>query len=502
MTSSARSAKLVDKYREDFDDVLRVLELSDGFVLLPIAVPGPDLGQLLARWLSEKGYPTIVLAPESDEEWKNVASSLLSATAEPNGSVMFIAGSDISTDLSLPLRLVNERRDAIAKHLNRPLLWCGSAEFLVQTGQMAPDFWSIRAVERRIEGRAKLEARLNKDEKVSEKSALLDAAIQQSDRKSTEILFLARLRKIMAEGSQEEFANEIANIPQLLEHADKTFAFELTLMKAEMARRRGNIADAIELLDALDENAKTPEEECRIDLLRGRVWEKAGDFKRAEAAYGRVYGNINVADDVWAMIAAEYYGRMLSRSNSPRWNDEILRRRPLQSSQGGQPQQALHCAMRAEISARKHDLRQARHLLEKATSFHKESVHAPTVLFGGEATEAIIEAEEAITHGQERTTSEPPTAYVHRTSWNRWFDRHKDRLLKITFLVTLGLFALYILKLRIAGQNTIPRGSVHCFRGIEKEIICGESLEQCEEFRAALGAKSPCQKPLFAPSTP
>lgn len=496
MTSSTRSAKFVEKYREDFDDVLRVLELSDGFVLLPIAVPGPDLGVLLARWLLEKGHPTFVLAPETDEEWKNVASALLSAKAEPHGSVMFLVGSDISTDLSLPLRLVNERRDAIAKHLNCPLLWCGSAEFLVQTGQMAPDFWSIRAVERRMERRAKKESKLVTEDKKPAQPDLLDDAIDQDDRKSAEILFLVRLRKIMAVGSQDEFAEAIANIPKLLENADPTFAFELTLMKAEMARRRGNIADAIEMLDALEEKIKSPEEECRIDLLRGRVWERAGDFKRAEAAYGRAYGNTEVGDDVWAILAGEYYGRMLSRSNSLPWNDEILERRTLSSTLGGKPSQALHCAMLSEIAARNHDLRQARYLLTKATGLHKDSVHSPTVLFGGEVAEAIVAAEEAIAHGQESAASQPLSVDI------RWFDRLKDRRLNIVLLLTLGLFVIYALKLRIAGENTIQRGNVHCFRGLDKEIICGESLEQCEEFRAALGAKSPCQKPLFAPSTP
>jgi hypothetical protein len=48
------------------------------------------------------------------------------------------------------LQLLNQRRDAIVKHLRCPLFWCGPASFLTLTWECAPDFWSIRSVDQRL----------------------------------------------------------------------------------------------------------------------------------------------------------------------------------------------------------------------------------------------------------------------------------------------------------------------------------------------------------------
>lgn len=509
MKSGVRLPKTLEKYRDDFDDVLRVFDLSDGFVLLPIALPGPDLAHGLAHFLLKEGHPPIIVAPEAEDDWKNLASSLLSVKPEQGGLVMVIAGSDIPADLSLPLRIVNERRDAIAKQLNCPLLWCGSPDFLVQTGQMAPDFWSIRAVERRMEGRAKPESKPTAKESMPEQTDLLDEAVRQGDRKSSEVLFLARLRKIMTDGSQEEFADAIANIPKLLENADSTFTFELTLMKAEMARRRGNIANAIELLDELEEKAKTPEEECRIDLLRGRVWERAGDFERALKAYERAEDTPKLKNHVWEELAHLYHMIHLSRSSS------LLHRISLgpviskhENKGTDRPLHALRCVFHAESLVYQHDEKRARRILREAIELHEASKDEPTILFGGEVAEAIERARAVIAAATEASktasnkslpTSLPPYPVPKPTIPlidRPWFTR------VIVASMILCLAGLVTISVGVFSGMT-SRDKIHCFQGPNENVTCGESLEHCEKLRAIAGPSitKPCQKPLFAPST-
>jgi hypothetical protein len=508
--SGVRTTKNLEKYRADFEDILRVVELSGGFVLLPIALPGPDLALDLAHWLTEEGHLAHIISPETDEEWRNLASALLSFKPAENGLVMVVAGGDHAADLSLPLRLVNERRDAIAKHLNCPLLWSGSGEFLLQTGQMAPDFWSIRAVERRIEGRAKPKEDRKEKEKKLRKHDLLDEALRQGDRKSSEILFLAQLRKIMAAGSQDEFAETVANIPNQLENIDPTFAFELTMMKVEMARRRGNIADALEMLDALEEKVTTPDEECRIDLLRGRVWERAGDAERAEKAYGRAEDAPASVDITLAVLAGLYYARHAARTSGLiDWSSNLRLICDRAKGQKDRPLNALASAFLAESIGKHHDLKRARRILRQTIELHEASKDEPTILFGGEVAEAIERAESVINAAQEAAHTEkteplprslPPAPIPIRKI--SILDRPwLLRAIGGFFLLTLaGLFVVIVGIL----SNSMQRNKVHCFQGPGDEITCGETLEHCEKLRLIAGPSltKPCQKPLFAPSTP
>lgn len=492
MSDIERLSVAVDPYLDDFDEVLRVLELSSGFVLLPIAVPGPDLAQLLANWLALKTHPTIVYAPSDDGEWKSVAEWLLKAKPEKNGVVLVIGGGDLPDDLSLALRLVNERRDSIAKHLDCPLLWCGSSEFLVQTGHQAPDFWSARAVERRIEARKKSESKKAFRKKAHSKDELLHEALRQGDRKSSEILFLSHMRKAMADADNGDFDAIVASIPSEIEQADPKFCFEVELMKAEMARRRGNIVDALEILDALEEKVASLDDECRVNLLRGRIFEKVGDTKRVEKAYEKARVLPEQNNYNWQMLYVLYAKAFHARTSSEDWTSRLRKSGHLIQSGKDRPLHALAMTFLAEATARQHDLARAQRLLVKAIALHEESKDDATILFGGEVAEAIQRAKSVIEHANERISVDKNVP--HNVSRKR---EYVAFALAIFFALAAAVTMIYEFT-----KFTARPKSMHCFQNPAGEITCGDSLEHCEKLRAATGAASsgPCQKPLFAPS--
>ena len=478
----------IEPYEDDFEDVLRVLELSSGFVLVPIAVLGPDLAEMLADWLGHEKRPVTRFVAEGPEDWKNLSSSLLSAKPDRNGVVMVIAGIR-GDDLSLGLRLINERRDAIAKHLNCPLLWCGSAEFLVQTGQLAPDFWSVRAVERRIEARRKTESKKTPPKKDVGKENLLDEALRQGDRKSAEILFLSRLREAMANGGDDDFDAVVASIPAEYEKADPSFEFELTLMKAEMARRRYKIGAALELLDTLEEKIKTPDEECRVDLLRGRIWEQEGNTERAKKAYESARETPGLENELWGEIAAQYYRIFHIRTANA--DLTAYQRSSLHriKSIGDAQLRSLTTAFLAEATARQHDGRRAQRLLREAIELHDAAKDEPTILFGGEAAEAIQRAKLVI-----EKTQEP-----HRAKVSAILSGAGNSPLGFVMgSIVFALLAVGLVAMTVAISKSNYRRTLHCFQGPNDKIICAESLEQCEKLRAIENPEStkPCQRPL------
>lgn len=134
-------------HEEPFHDIARIVSLAPGFVLVPVAVPGPDLARALGQWLSEAGHPVVVHELIGDAEWEQLAGFLLSQSPPPDGVVMVISPGTLPRGVSGALGLVNQARDAIVRTLRRPLLWCGPRSFLNLTWQNAPDFWSIRSVD-------------------------------------------------------------------------------------------------------------------------------------------------------------------------------------------------------------------------------------------------------------------------------------------------------------------------------------------------------------------
>jgi hypothetical protein len=140
----------VKTYEPELGALERSLELSDGFVLFPIELPGPDVARELARWLESRGRGVVVLDPQLDGEWERLPADMFSVQAPPGGVVLVIGARLESASVRSGLRLLNQRRDTVAKHLGGPLLWCGSKAFLDLTWRQAPDFWSVADIPRRM----------------------------------------------------------------------------------------------------------------------------------------------------------------------------------------------------------------------------------------------------------------------------------------------------------------------------------------------------------------
>jgi tetratricopeptide (TPR) repeat protein len=126
----------------ELHELRRLLGLAEGFILVPVEVTGPDA----ARGLGAKLDGAAVIEPVDDEGWAQLVAQIFDAAASDAVAVMVIGPAVGSAGMWAALRLVNQRRDSIVQALSRPLLWCGTADFLKHTWERAPDFWSIRAM--------------------------------------------------------------------------------------------------------------------------------------------------------------------------------------------------------------------------------------------------------------------------------------------------------------------------------------------------------------------
>ncbi len=136
-------------YFPHFEQLRRKLKKLDDFNLVPIEVPSRDVGRALVEYLRQHSLPVSLIEPHS---WSTLAAQVLSLpTREQDAQPVMIFGPrDWVEQLPLALNLLNLQRDTIARHLQRPLLWCGLRFFLDAFWDHAPDFWSIRNVTTRI----------------------------------------------------------------------------------------------------------------------------------------------------------------------------------------------------------------------------------------------------------------------------------------------------------------------------------------------------------------
>lgn len=138
-------------YLPRFQEILHALSFPDGFVLMPVEVPSEDVAHALAAWLTAQRRPVTVVEPTAEEAWRGLTPALFEAEPEADGVLMVIGRRLESEGMMWGLRLLNQRRDSIGRHLGCPLLWCGPREFLDATWRAAPDLWSVADVPKRLE---------------------------------------------------------------------------------------------------------------------------------------------------------------------------------------------------------------------------------------------------------------------------------------------------------------------------------------------------------------
>jgi tetratricopeptide (TPR) repeat protein len=284
-----------------FREVARALALADGFVLLPVEC-GPDVARSLAAWLGEHEWPAVVVEPVDDAGWHELVARLLDAASTPARVVMVIGSRQSSGGVGAALRLVNQRRDSLARSLARPLLWCGPPEFLKLAWERAPDFWSIRAMTSRLttSGTPWREAPLWPGAWVADPPErlrdMLSAARRQGDERIASHAASMLAEALVARGEIDEAAEVIAEVPATP---------ALRLIEAVVAAARGDRPRAETIVSDPSWTTGVPEIEGRRLIVLGNlqldVDQDAASRSYAEAA--RLLGGVRDTSNVAVALA-------------------------------------------------------------------------------------------------------------------------------------------------------------------------------------------------------
>jgi uncharacterized protein YegL len=149
-TATPDASAWLQRYASQLTAIQRAIELSEGFVLFPVELPGAEAARALGRWLDDRGHPVVMIDRPTGTGWEHLPADLLSIEVKDSGAVLVIGPRLESAAIRSGLRLLNQRRDVVARHLTCPLIWCGSKDFLDLTWRQAPDFWSVADVPRRL----------------------------------------------------------------------------------------------------------------------------------------------------------------------------------------------------------------------------------------------------------------------------------------------------------------------------------------------------------------
>jgi tetratricopeptide (TPR) repeat protein len=280
----------------DFREALRAIDLAQGFALVPVEVQGPDLARQLATWLAEHGHAAHVIEPLDDAAWERIVADLFAVDATPSDVVVVLGARQTTPGVLSALRLVNQRRDSIAKHLGCALLWCGPPDFQRLSWERAPDFWSIRSMPLRIEPRvattsvAPLWPSAWVEDPPELLRAMLDAARDRQDAKNAARL-AERLAQALLARTKLDAAEEVI--------AESPPTPELRLAHAIALARRGKVDDARAELAAVesgdaDRDARRAVCEANLRFASDRA-EAARSYEEAASKLEREGDAINAA---------------------------------------------------------------------------------------------------------------------------------------------------------------------------------------------------------------
>jgi tetratricopeptide (TPR) repeat protein len=278
----------------DVDELVRRLSLTDGFMLIPIEVAGPDVARALGASLAQAGWHTVVVEPAGDAQWPEIVARVLDAAATSARAVLVVGPARPTGGLYAALRLVNQRRDSIAEILARPLLWCGPADFLKLTWERAPDFWSIRAMTMRLTTleHPVREAPLwpgawvpDPPERLRE---MLAVARRTGDERNASRVAAALAEALVARGDLEEAAEVVA---------ETRGAPSFRMVDAVVSAMRGERARAAAILGDSAWTSGLPELEGRRLVALGNL-ELDGDSAMAAARYAQARAMLHAAGDL------------------------------------------------------------------------------------------------------------------------------------------------------------------------------------------------------------
>jgi tetratricopeptide (TPR) repeat protein len=280
-------------------DLSRALSLSEGFLLVPVEVRGPDAARDLVRSLEQEGWKPALIEPLDEAAWHKLVADVMDAATAGARVVVVVGGRDTTPGMLAALRLVNQRRDSIAEALTRPLLWCGPPEFLKLTWERAPDFWSVRALTTRLEtsNRPVREEPLwpgawvaDPPERLRE---MLEGARRQGDAPNSARAAAMLAQSLVAHGELAEAAEVVVE--------SRPSSPELALVEGVIAALRGDRARAEVLLSDSSWSTGAPEVEGRrlvalANLLLDESRERAVDlYERGRALLHDAHDGANEA---------------------------------------------------------------------------------------------------------------------------------------------------------------------------------------------------------------
>ncbi len=276
----------LDGYR----GLLGVLGTTEGFVLVPVELSGVVGARRLHRWLRHHGHPL---------PCELVDDALVGVLAERTTGVI-VAGPSPGTEREAgTLRLLNQRRDAVARP-PFPILWCGSGDWLAFTWQHAPDFWSVRAHARTLapeppgpDWARPVWAGPVVDDEPESLLALRRAARTQRDRLNAGRIGYALAASLAARG-QLQAAREavLAALSDIARKPDPSLLFDLRLLGARLALAAGERRAVRRWLSAAAELAQgSVGKQAQVGLIAAQSELAGGRTARAIAIYsGLLHG--------------------------------------------------------------------------------------------------------------------------------------------------------------------------------------------------------------------
>lgn len=294
MTPARSIAPAMKPYLDSFEEVRHILDLVDGFVLLPIEVDGPEIAVGLAHHLTAEGKRVAIVRPDAREAaWTNIVSEILNAGEETSADVIIVIGTDNPPSaIHVGLGILNQARDKITRELQRPLLWCGPASFLQLTWGDAPDFWSIRMIDVHIEATVETTTSASPaDEKPSaeirEHRAKWEGARAQGDVEISAYLgrkFVEALLEHQANDEASRIISDVLNDVKTRSKPDTIAEIQLLSARAQRARN-DDMAAAATLGALLGRNDLGAYVRIRAQLELARLFEDGGHLDSAERAY-------------------------------------------------------------------------------------------------------------------------------------------------------------------------------------------------------------------------
>ncbi|WP_049949671.1 pentapeptide repeat-containing protein [Sorangium cellulosum] len=344
-----------------FREVLRVLERTPGFVLLPVEIPGPDVARALGDFLTREGRRALVIEPRRDEAtWKDLVSALYKAEPEPRGVVVLVGSDPPPAAAREGLRLLNQhqRHDTLSSRLGCPLLWCGPPAFLALCREEAPDFWAIRTPEIRL---------ADEPSPGAPEPRALEIAAHRPGAAACSL-------RAAPQGAAEPAA-------------------ELLLRQATAERRRGHAVAAAATLGALlARPGAAPALRLRAQLEMAGLLEDGGDLAAAEASYREALALARQVEDreaeARALIGA--FGIAARTGRAAEAEAPLAEARAIAERLGDRALEASAVAAQALAATGRHDAQKGRERISEAKALYAADPQKDAASGGGPGAERDV----------------------------------------------------------------------------------------------------------------